>query len=102
MIFTSSASILLSFSNICFLSNIISADAGFSLGSKVFITWTRQNKSITSQFGFLRALHLISSKEECKNRLSTGQTVQLRAKGTKEFLLHLMLSLNPVCSLRLN
>lgn len=36
--FTSRISILLSFSASCFLSNIISADAGFNLGSKVFIT----------------------------------------------------------------
>lgn len=39
---TSRISILLSFSASCFLSNIISADAGFNLGSKVFITYIKE------------------------------------------------------------
>ena len=43
--FTSRISILLSFSANCFLSSIISADAGFNLGSKVFITCLKENKT---------------------------------------------------------
>lgn len=75
-IFTSSASILFSFSSICFLSNIISADAGFSLGSKVFITWTRQNKSITSQ---------VDSQQLC---ISSAQRRNVRTGWALARLLH--------------
>lgn len=39
---TSRISILLSFSASCFLSNIISADAGFNLGSKVLMTYIKK------------------------------------------------------------
>lgn len=45
--FTSRISILLSFSANCFLSSIISADAGFNLGSKVFITCLKEKNQIS-------------------------------------------------------